>query len=67
MKEEIQETEAWVFLSNRGNSTMFTTCCEVAILDRQKQCPKCQKYVYGHDSINEHQRGIKRWQYAYKR
>ena len=67
MKTEIQETEAYVFLSSRGNSTMFTTCCETAITSSEKRCPSCEKYVYGHDSINDYQRDLKRWQYAYKR
>lgn len=32
---------ATVYLCNSTNSTMFTTCCNVAICDDQKLCPKC--------------------------
>ena len=35
-----------VFYSSRTNSTLFTTCCEVAILDHQQKCPKCRVDVY---------------------
>jgi hypothetical protein len=35
-----------VFLCSPTNSTMFTTCCEVAICDYQQKCPCCNKYVY---------------------
>jgi hypothetical protein len=34
-----------VFLCAPDNSTMFTTCCEVAILDDEKFCPKCRQDV----------------------
>ena len=65
--ENFQETEAHVYLASKTNSTMFTTCCDVAITNSEKQCPKCKKYVYGHDSINEHSRGIIRWTYAFRK
>ena len=28
------------------NSTHFTTCCSVAILDYEQRCPKCKQDVY---------------------
>ena len=34
-----------VFLSGPTNSTMFTTCCEVAINDEQGACPRCKQDV----------------------
>ena len=34
-----------VFLCCETNSTMFTTCCEVAICDDQKRCPSCKREV----------------------
>lgn len=30
-----------VYLDSPTNSTIFTTCCRVAILDRQTHCPRC--------------------------
>lgn len=35
-----------VFYCSPRNSTLFTTCCEVAILDYQQKCPRCQLDVY---------------------
>ena len=35
-----------VYLCSPTNSTMFTTCCRVAICDDQQKCPRCKKYVY---------------------
>lgn len=47
-----------VYLSGETNSTMFTTCCSVAILDDQNKCPKCKTEVEpkGHRA---------RWEKAY--
>ena len=47
-----------VYLDGPTNSTMFTTCCEVAICDHQDHCPKCGKEVFpkGHRA---------RWEQAY--
>lgn len=28
------------------NSTHFTTCCSVAILDHEQRCPECKQDVY---------------------
>jgi len=65
--EKVQETEAYVYLASKTNSTMFTTCCEAAITNSEKQCPKCEKYVYGHDYIDENSRRIIRWNYAFRK
>lgn len=35
-----------VFYSSATNSTLFTSCCEVAICDDQQECPRCQQDVY---------------------
>ncbi len=50
---------ATVFLSGPNNSTMFTTCCEVAITDEQNRCPYCSQEVTpeGHSA---------RWEVAYR-
>lgn len=34
-----------VFLCSPTNSTMFTTCCKVAICDDQEKCPVCKEVV----------------------
>jgi hypothetical protein len=52
-----------VFIDNPYNSTMFTSCCRVAITDSEKRCPKCDLYVYGWNSENIHKA---RWLMAYK-
>lgn len=36
---------ASVRFSGPNNSTLFTTCCEVAICDDQGECPRCKKEV----------------------
>lgn len=35
-----------VFYSNPTNSTLFTSCCLLAICDDQQKCPGCKKDVY---------------------
>lgn len=47
-----------VFLCSPTNSTMFTTCCQCAICDDQRCCPKCGIEIdqQGHRS---------RWEHAY--
>ena len=35
-----------VFLCSPTNSTMFTTCCQVAICDDQQKCPRCKELVF---------------------
>lgn len=47
-----------VYLSSPYNSTMFTTCCRVAICDDQRCCPRCK------EEINQ-QGHRERWSYAY--
>lgn len=55
-----------VYLANGHNSTIFTRCCEVAILDTQTDCPSCGEEVYpGNDATSPHQRGRLRWEQAY--
>lgn len=51
---------ASVFLCSPTNSTMFTTCCEVAICDDQTKCPVCRQSVEPTGARN-------RWLYAYGR
>ncbi len=46
------------------NSTMFTTCCEVAICNDQLRCPHCSRNVIGHDAETDHARGRIRWRNA---
>ena len=36
---------ASVFLCSPTNSTLFTTCCEVAITDKEDRCPHCKEEV----------------------
>lgn len=47
-----------VFLCSPTNSTMFTTCCEVAICDDQEKCPRCGEV------ITPRSRNA-RWEHAY--
>lgn len=56
-----------VFLCSPTNSQMFTNCCEVAICQDEKRCPSCNSLVVGYDASSDHQRGLKRWRYAYKK
>lgn len=36
----------YVHLANRYNSTIFTNCCQVAILPSEAYCPRCEKEVF---------------------
>lgn len=47
-----------VFLCSPTNSAMFTTCCQVAITDREDRCSVCKKEItpQGRDA---------RWEAAY--
>ena len=47
-----------VYLCSPTNSTMFTTCCNVAICDEQENCPRCKERV-------EPQGRNARWEAAY--
>lgn len=49
-----------VYLCSRFNSTLFTTCCNVAITDDQKDCPRCRKEVWPSGRRE-------RWEVAYGR
>lgn len=55
----------YVYLCSPYNSTMFTTCCHVAICDNQKRCPSCGRLIIGHDASSDHDRHMLRWFYAY--
>jgi predicted amidophosphoribosyltransferase len=39
-----------VYHCSPTNSTHFTTCCETAITDRERCCPRCGEPVYPHHS-----------------
>lgn len=62
--EDSKNYPSLVYLSSKVNSTLFTTCCHVAITDSELQCPSCKRFVYGWDSSN---RGRTRWNFAYTR
>ena len=48
---------ASVYYYARTNSTHFTTCCDVAILERQQKCPSCGVDVYPfHSQMTEKER-----------
>lgn len=47
-----------VYLCSPTNSTMFTTCCNVAICDDQSRCPNCKLEVIPASSAG-------RWETAY--
>lgn len=49
---------ATVFLDGPNNSTLFTTCCDVAILDHQGNCPQCGQDV-------QPKTRTERWETAY--
>ena len=51
---------ATVFLSGPTNSTMFTTCCSVAICRDEERCPGCGERVLPHTYKD-------RWEAAYGR
>lgn len=63
-----------VFLYSPTNSQMFTTCCQTAICDDQRQCPRCKAFVYPDDEDDEqrgvrrsnHERAMSRWNSAYR-
>ena len=46
------------------NSTMFTSCCDTAICNDEKCCPRCGKEVIGADVESAHERGLVRWRFA---
>ena len=54
-----------VRLSGPNNSTLFTTCCGVAITDRECNCPACGDLIIGWDAASPYMRGMIRWNMAY--
>ena len=50
-----------VFLSSPTNSTLFTTCCRVAICANQECCPKCEGKIWPGTSRGDRAR----WEYAF--
>jgi hypothetical protein len=46
------------------NSTHFTECCNVAITDGEKVCPRCKEDIIGFDAPSDHERRKVRWAYA---
>lgn len=71
---------ASVFLCSPTNSTMFTSCCKVAICDDQQTCPSCKTDVYPFsENMTEQERReaaggccnhntrMARWNLAYKK
>lgn len=46
------------------NSTMFTDCCDTAIRDVERACPRCGNEVIGADAKTAHERAQVRWRYA---
>ena len=47
-----QEKTTGVYLCSRTNSTPFTDCCDVAVIDEQR-CPRCGAKVYPEGGYNE--------------
>ena len=56
-----------VFLCSPTNSTMFTKCCECAICNYETRCPNCRGLIIGHEYESDHERGVVRWRYAFKK
>lgn len=46
---------------NGTNSTLFTSCCHVAILGNQIKCPRCMNLVIGYDIEETWKRDKYRW------
>lgn len=46
------------------NSTLFTECCEVAICDHEKTCPRCGREVIGSECETDGERHKIRWKEA---
>ena len=49
---------------NGTNSTMFTECCDTAICDDERCCPKCRRKIIGFDAKSNHEREMIRWSSA---
>jgi len=46
------------------NSTFFTACCEVAICDHERFCPRCNRPVVGANARDDGERHTIRWKNA---
>lgn len=57
----------YVHLIGNANSTIFTNCCEAAILPQQTHCPVCKQEIYPGVNQTDHQRDTARWTWAYGR
>jgi hypothetical protein len=58
---------ASIYLCSPTNSTIFTTCCDTAILNHEVNCPSCKKRVFPfYDCESAHERGRYRWSHVYK-
>jgi hypothetical protein len=55
-----------VRLSGPYNSTMFTACCDTAILEDEANCQKCKREVYPGKDKTPYWRGRMRWEQARK-
>ena len=62
----METRHTYVRLSGPNNSTMFTDCCGVAVLNSETKCPLCGATVYGSEAKTDHERWIMRWNYAFK-
>lgn len=54
-----------VHLDNPYNSTIFTNCCDTAILGHQACCPACGEEVTPGHEATQQQRDSMRWSMAY--
>lgn len=61
---------ASVYYSSKTNSTLFTTCCRVAIQEDEERCPCCKEVVTPEGSRARHDEAmgqmwganrVKRW------
>lgn len=57
--------ESTVYLCSPTNSTMFTTCCHVAICDDERRCPVCDEEVHPVGKTS-HETGTLRWGVAFR-
>lgn len=61
VKKRIKEGNVFPLQPNGTNSTMFTTCCHVAICDSEDECPMCHNKIYGWNAESAHACGRMRW------
>jgi hypothetical protein len=43
-----------VHYSSPTNSTLFSDCCKVAVMDREKKCPVCKALIYPENPESRH-------------